>query len=111
MNDYELLPCPFCGSKNIVVFQDQYGWTVKCHGCYVKITSYYTERSAINAWNRRPTTFSSEKAKREINDIFKRVVSDRDPHYWLDGEIMRWGTLENDLRVVIEDALRSIVGR
>lgn len=55
-----LLPCPFCGTKNPVLFlpngkKDFYNWTIKCvKGCSVQIDGYESQEEAIAAWNRRP---------------------------------------------------------
>lgn len=60
----KILPCPFCGSNNItvdVVYPNDegggYGITCSTNGCMGNIfrhdSSYSTEASAIQAWNRR----------------------------------------------------------
>jgi Lar family restriction alleviation protein len=50
----ELKPCPFCGSKHILVDKDLPGaHCVECQDCYATISCYPTKQNAIDAWNRR----------------------------------------------------------
>jgi hypothetical protein len=56
-----LLPCPFCGKENPILFHpkkakgDYFNWSIKCvHGCSIQIDGYDDPESAIAAWNRRP---------------------------------------------------------
>jgi Lar family restriction alleviation protein len=60
-----LKPCPFCGSDDINVFEDDYEYHYIAHACktgdisvYVKYVSINTEghttkAEAVNAWNMR----------------------------------------------------------
>jgi len=53
----ETKPCPFCGSQNIHVMGQSYGYWVMCAYCGVEgpapSTLWQTEKGAIEAWNRR----------------------------------------------------------
>lgn len=53
----ELLPCPFCGGKAIVVLNARNKYTVKCTNAQCEAMLYckgYNKRSeAAEAWNRR----------------------------------------------------------
>jgi len=51
----ELLPCPFCGSKNLNTSLDTIGKTscVWCYDCETEGPVKHTEKEAIEAWNRR----------------------------------------------------------
>lgn len=59
MNE-ELKPCPFCGSENIEVEDDNFGttfssvWLVECLTCGVRSATDERESSAIKGWNARP---------------------------------------------------------
>lgn len=48
----ELLPCPFCGGKNVVIMRDG-GWFVMCNGCTANGPIVDHESSAITKWNTR----------------------------------------------------------
>lgn len=48
----ELKPCPFCGSKNVVV--SNWGlWRCWCQECLAKTSDEIKRADAIEAWNRR----------------------------------------------------------
>ena len=49
----ELKPCPFCGSTEIKVDDDQGFYFVYCDQCVCETAKYVTEDKAIEAWNRR----------------------------------------------------------
>lgn len=54
MKDTELKPCPFCGSKNIVL--TSHGAVivfVQCDDCCATFPHFDSEEEAINTWNRR----------------------------------------------------------
>lgn len=64
MENRELKPCPFCGSKNLSVepYKSRKGYecTIQCNGkciLYMQTITYDTEEEAvekvINDWNRR----------------------------------------------------------
>ena len=66
MENYELKPCPFCGSDDLFVFwrswdstpnnPDNYEYGVECIFCGIEIgikTAYKTEQQAVAAWNNR----------------------------------------------------------
>lgn len=56
-----LKPCPFCGSKNVGIYETAYGnylnvfKYVLCQTCNCRTKAYRDEKDAIAAWNRRPT--------------------------------------------------------
>ena len=46
-------PCPFCGSKNILMFESTIGYySAECYGCGASIRRN-TYLGAKRAWNRR----------------------------------------------------------
>lgn len=54
----ELKPCPFCGSKNVVLENKNGGYQVRCRFCgargkYTVVGLHGSRMEAINAWNRR----------------------------------------------------------
>ena len=55
MINFELKPCPFCGSNRIAVDLDSmYGDTVQCDNCGAMIVTEATKiPSALALWNRR----------------------------------------------------------
>lgn len=49
----ELKPCPFCGSRDIVIVKYDDNMWAACKSCHVKTVLEHSEKSAINTWNRR----------------------------------------------------------
>ena len=48
-----VLPCPFCGSENIVI--SNWGlWRVWCQACLGKSDDQLSQADAIRKWNTRP---------------------------------------------------------
>jgi Lar family restriction alleviation protein len=55
MPDFKMLPCPFCGSDDIMSFRDDesYTWRIHCRGCGADHGSNAGEKVAIVKWNAR----------------------------------------------------------
>ena len=50
-----VLPCPFCGSENIVI--SNWGlWRVWCQACLGKSDDQLSQADAIRKWNTRPAS-------------------------------------------------------
>lgn len=47
-----LKPCPFCGSKNIRLWEITYPW-VQCEKCLSATAMGCTKKEAVEHWNRR----------------------------------------------------------
>lgn len=59
----ELLPCPFCGARAEVEYNNGMAWwEAVCEGatCHAGIIGEVTAADAIAAWNRRTPTPESE---------------------------------------------------
>ena len=77
--NFELLPCPFCGSKEVeplfMKWEEQ--WRVICNLCGAYTTFGYAD---VSRWNTRPIT---EAAERELAELRERTrwipVSERLP--------------------------------
>lgn len=61
-DDYDILPCPFCGSENVklVGYDSGFGMYVRCEDCSANSGSHYydgpqriefTESDAVDDWN------------------------------------------------------------
>lgn len=48
----KLKPCPFCGGKNIRVWNTSTHW-VSCDDCLASTACALTEEAAVEYWNRR----------------------------------------------------------
>ena len=48
-----LLPCPFCGSSNIDLFEYENHWHVECESCGVDNGGWTDKSKSIECWNRR----------------------------------------------------------
>jgi Lar family restriction alleviation protein len=53
MPNKRLLPCPFCGCKDIKTEDTLTGWEVLCSGCLIAIGSFANKATAIIRWNTR----------------------------------------------------------
>jgi|SRR5882724_10344969 len=55
--EVELLPCPFCGSQDLMLdsLGDSDDWFVSCNGCEIQQIANYTREIAIERWNKRAT--------------------------------------------------------
>ena len=54
----KLLPCPFCGSKDILmrkvsVISQLYGWQIECNECFNGTVRCASEKIAVERWNTR----------------------------------------------------------
>ena len=51
----ELLPCPFCGSKNVCCGDAGCNnfWYVQCDDCFATFPHFDTKQEALDAWNTR----------------------------------------------------------
>lgn len=61
-----LLPCPFCGFKNIYILIAQslrIKIRAQCLNCKCRTKQFHTEEEAIDAWNRRASQDMPEKYK------------------------------------------------
>jgi len=57
----ELLPCPFCGSKNIKLHQQHWHMNRKSQCCDCHSESTYDEKEGITTWNTRHSPWISVK--------------------------------------------------
>lgn len=77
MNKSELMPCPFCGGKNVETsykdtFSGDFRRGVYCADCCGGIYPYYsTEAEAIKAWNKRVKRYPESLAQRMIADGYE----------------------------------------
>lgn len=53
------LPCPFCGSRNVLVVDDEL-YMAYCDDCEARTRWCETEEAAIAEWNRRPGACDTE---------------------------------------------------
>ena len=59
----ELLPCPFCGSKNTII--SNWGmWRGWCQACLGKSDDQLNYRDALKSWNTRPQLLTAEEMER-----------------------------------------------
>lgn len=67
--NFKLLPCPFCGSTNIISAPTR-GFPVatECNTCGCEGPSKLTYKEADEAWNRRTPTLPEVHAAREANE-------------------------------------------
>ena len=47
------LPCPFCGSKEVLWQNNYKPYSVFCRNCGARIDNYGNKRQCLDDWNRR----------------------------------------------------------
>lgn len=59
----DLLPCPFCGSRNVgivAISHDHninfHSLSVECANCEIMNSSFFNAQEAADAWNKRANT-------------------------------------------------------
>ncbi len=48
-----LLPCPFCGTEDLKVGENETGWFIECYGCTNGFECITTKKAASELWNTR----------------------------------------------------------
>lgn len=83
MTEPKLLPCPFCGSEEIVFSGEFEGtlWILYCATCESEGSARDTRAEAIAAWNRRTPAVSREELDELLEDIRDREVSRMERDY------------------------------
>lgn len=103
MKNDDLLPCPFCGNKNVKVYESEnmHGqasdWVVRCvsdkwNGACGAFISYLTKARAIEVWNQRtssctridpadPATLPPDNGRSVLLTIRLTGVNDCDDEY------------------------------
>lgn len=72
MSEVKLLPCPFCGSENIMLDktkEDTLHLAV-CRNCVAEVSGF-TRDGAIRAWNTRKPMDDVETVLKKISDDYK----------------------------------------
>lgn len=79
----ELKPCPFCGGKNMRIWNTSRPW-VSCDDCLANTAYGETKEEAIEQWNRRadklegqPTAYDVDKAVEQLEDY-----GNEETHYY-----------------------------
>ena len=67
----ELLPCPFCGSENILEFgkQDDDWASVECRNCRAGTHKFENLQDAVAAWNTRASLGKGEAKPVEVGEL------------------------------------------
>ena len=81
-----VLPCPFCGSENIVI--SNWGlWRVWCQACLGKSDDQLSQADAIRKWNTRPAppvgrckdcVWSREPTEEDYKELDRDLLSYKD---------------------------------
>lgn len=64
----KLKPCPFCGGKNIRVWNTSTPW-VSCDDCLASTSCVPTEKEAIERWNRRAKVEQSVEVSEKVEQL------------------------------------------
>lgn len=82
--EIKLKPCPFCGSKDVVVDEEYPSRYVRCRGCGVEGGLRDSRDEAAAAWNRRTNAkelvaminVSDEQVRRMVDDAVSAAIDD-----------------------------------
>ena len=71
----ELLPCPFCGSENILEFgkQDDDWASVECRNCRAGTHKFENLQDAVAAWNTRASLGKGEAKPVEVWELANTI--------------------------------------
>lgn len=74
----ELLPCPFCGSENILEFgkQDDDWASVECRNCRAGTHKFENLQDAVAAWNTRASLGKGEAKPVEVGELANTIEED-----------------------------------
>ena len=64
----KLKPCPFCGGKNIRVWNTSTHW-VSCDDCLASTACALTEEEAVRYWNRRAKVEQSVGVSEKVEQL------------------------------------------
>lgn len=77
--EWELLPCPFCGSANVLLYEKAGITTtffIECQVCFSQSGDYGLAELAIKAWNTRPTS-AGQGVTDEMVEIARQAAFDK----------------------------------
>lgn len=84
MNEVELKPCPFCGSKDVTVYELYPSSYARCRVCGAEGSLRDSHDEAVAAWNRRTNakelvamfSVSDDQVRRMVDDAVSAAVDD-----------------------------------
>lgn len=64
-----LKPCPFCGSKDVIVDYGEYGPIIACRGCGIDMEVNYTYQDPVECWNRRAIELETKPLRYDVVEL------------------------------------------
>ena len=75
----KLLPCPFCGSEDILMWETRidthvYKYQIECHECNISTCKCANEKIAVERWNtRKPVDTAIADLKKQAEQYNRRA--------------------------------------
>lgn len=71
----ELKPCPFCGGKNMRIWNTSTPW-VSCDDCLANTAYGETKEEAIEQWNRRADKLEGQPTAYDVDKVVEQLETE-----------------------------------
>lgn len=82
--NFELKPCPFCGSVHLSVLDYESRYRVECNFCKARTGIWDSKAEAIEEWNRRVGFKLTSEEIEELHKKFSSAILDIPASYYME---------------------------